>query len=454
VELVSEALAGFAADLSLDSVPEVVIQKAKLSMLDAVGTALLSSGLEKSKHSAKAVRRVSSGGQSAAWGLRFSASPLESALVNGMLIEGLDYSDIHVQAGLHPTSVVLPAVVASGETKGASGEEVLLCHMLGCEMMIRFGLSAPGKFHAHGFQPTSAIGVLGSALATSKMLGLPPRKIEEALSVATTLAFTSSLSVRVGAYFGGLDSGRAAESGMLAAILAREGVAGIARDSIEGRFGFLETCAGPGNYDAKRITKGLGKTWEMKDIFLKRYPTSYACTPTIDAAIRVRRTAGFRTADVEEVRFGENAPNIGLFSEPEESKRRPASLYEAKTSQYFLLSLALTFGKVAPQMLQTKLADKAVLELSDKVGYELDEKSHWVEVRMKDGRVFRETEEKLVPTSEAAVRKKFHENAEGVLGQETAARVESLVDSLEGLRDIGELTSLLKGGKASPWSLD
>ena len=444
MELISEALAGFATGLNLDSVPEAVTRRAKLSILDAVGTALLSSRLEKSKQSAKAVRRVSSGGESAAWGLRFSASPLESALVNGMLIEGLDYSDIHVGAGLHPTSVILPAVAAIGETKGASGGEVLLGHLIGCETMIRLGLSAPGNFHAHGVQPTSAVGVLGSSLAASRMMGLPPRKAEEALSLATTLAFGSSLSVRVGAYFGGVDSGRAAESGMLAAILAREGVTGIARDSIEGRFGFLETCVGAGNYDAKRITKRLGSAWEMKDIFLKRYPTSYACTPTIDAAVRIGSADGFKTEEIEEVRFGENAPNIGLFSEPEESKRRPASLYDAKTSQYFLLSLALTFGRVTPQMLQTKLKDKAVLELSDKVGYVLDEKSHWVEVKMKDGRVVREIEDRLVPTSEVAVRRKFRENSVLALGQERTSRIESMVDSLEELSDIGELTSLLK----------
>ena len=53
-----------------------------------------------------------------AWGYGFKTSPLEAALINGMLVEGLDYSDVHVGAGLHPTSVILPAVVAYAEREG------------------------------------------------------------------------------------------------------------------------------------------------------------------------------------------------------------------------------------------------------------------------------------------------------------------------------------------------
>ncbi len=342
----SEALVEFAAGLKFDSIPEPILRKAKLSILDGIGTALLSVTLKKSKQTAQAIKSVSAGGKSTVWTMGFKASPLEAALLNGMLIEGLDYSDIHVGAGLHPTSVVLPGLVAYGEAHGASGRDVLLSHVIGCETMIRLGLAAPGKFHARGFQPTSIIGVVGAALATGRLLKLPAREMAEALSLSSTLAFGSSLSVRVGAYFGGIDSGRAAESGMLAALMAKQGVTGIAGDAMEGRFGFFEAHAGPGNYDLKQVSEGLGRKWGMREIFLKRYPTSYACTVMLDAAIKLRRRSSLDPSQIDEVRFGDNAANISLFSEPEEVKRRPASIYVAKTSHYFILALALTFGAV------------------------------------------------------------------------------------------------------------
>jgi 2-methylcitrate dehydratase PrpD len=269
------------------------------------------------------------------------------------------------------------------------------------------------------------------------------------MSLGSTLAFGSSLSVRVGAYFGGVDSGMAAESGLLAALLAREGIAGIARDSIEGRFGFMDAHAGPGNYDLGRVTRGLGKTWEMGHIFLKRYPTSYACTPMLDAALRLRRRSKLSVGEIEEIRFGDTAPNIGLFSEPEEVKRRPANIYDAKTSHYFLLALALGYGEVKAAELEAKLTDQQVRELSNRVRYSLDDKSHWVEVRTKDGRVRRETQDTLVATPERAVRRKFSENASPVLGAETSDEIEEMVDALEELPDITQLTRLLGTGRRS-----
>lgn len=439
----SEALVEFAAGLRFDSIPGPILRKAKLSILDGIGTALLSATLKKSRQTANAIKRVSAGGRSTVWAMGFKASALEAALLNGMLVEGLDYSDIHVGAGLHPTSVVLPALAAYGEAHGASGREVLLSHIIGCETMIRLGLAAPGKFHARGFQPTSIVGVVGAAMATGRLLKLPAREMAEALSLSSTLAFGSSLSVRVGAYFGGIDSGRAAESGMLAALMAKEGVSGIASDAMEGRFGFFEAHAGPGNYDLKQVSEGLGRRWGMKEIFLKRYPTSYACTVMLDAAIRLSRRPGLDPSQIDEVRFGDNAANISLFSEPEEVKRRPDSVYVAKTSHYFILALALMYGAVDARLLQAKLKDRKVLRLSDRVSYSLDEKSRWVELKLKSGVVLREEQDSLEATPEAMVRGKYRDNAAPVIGERATMKVESMVDALEDLRGIKELTRLL-----------
>jgi 2-methylcitrate dehydratase PrpD len=447
LENASQALTDFAATIKPDSVPEEVYRRSKLTILDAIGTALLSSTLDKSKQTARAIRGVSAGGDSTAWGLGFKATPLEAALLNGMLIEGLDYSDIHLGAGLHPTSVILPAVVALGEVKGLSGREVMLSHVVGCESMIRLGMAAPGKFHARAFQPTSIIGVVGAALASGRLLGLSEQRMAETLSLATTLAFGSTLSVRVGAYFGGIDSGRGAESGVLAALMAKEGVTGIAQDALEGRFGFLDAYAGQGNYDLKKVESGLGKNWETKDIFLKRYPTSFACTQILDAAIRLHRRSKLDPSEIEEVKFGENAQNIGLFSEPEAEKRRPSTIYVAKTSHYFILALALMFGRVDAQLLNSKLKDKKVLQLSDRVTYSLDESGRWVEVRLKSGEVLREEQDSLEPSSETLVRKKFHDNASPVIGVEAAGDVESMVDSLEEVRNIRMVTRQLNPRK-------
>ena len=192
---VTEELLSFAAGLNLEGISADVLRGAKLSILDGLGTALLASGHEKSRQIAGALIEISPGDINL-WGYSSKASPLAACTINGTLVEGLGYSDIHVDAGLHPTGAVLPAVLTFGEAHRKGGEETLVSFILGCEVMIRVGLSAPRRFHRRGFQPTSVIGVLGAALAVSKIMGLHRPQMDNALSLATTVAFGPSLCPR------------------------------------------------------------------------------------------------------------------------------------------------------------------------------------------------------------------------------------------------------------------
>ena len=438
---ITERIVSFAADLQIGQVPLSVQKSSKLSILDGLGTGLLCSGNQKSRQLARALIPVSHGA-STVWGRREKASLLAATLINGTFVEGLGYSDVHVRAQLHPTGVILPAVLTYGEKSRNSGEEVLNAFSLGCEVMVRLGLSAPGRFHARGFQPTSIIGGLGAALAVGKLAGLDRDGLENALGIASTFSFGSSLSVRVGAYFGGPDPGRAAESGVMASLLAKNGVKGIAHDSIEGSSGFLETYAGSGNYDSRPIISGLSARWEMADVFVKRYPTSYSCTNVLDAAVWLRRKVGRDIHAIKAVRFGESAHNIGLFCDPERQKRSPDSLYAAETSYYFLVAAALRYGAVTVQTLD-EFRERSLLTLAEKVEAVRDEKSRWVEVELKDGTILKKVQDELVQTTEEELRRKFYENSSPVLGSERAAKLEAAVDSLGKLKDVRDLTRLL-----------
>ena len=171
--------------------------------------------------------------------------------------------------------------------------------------MIRLGLSAPGRFHAMGFQPTSIVGVLGSSLAVGRLMGLPRRDDERprhrhdaglrllALSQGRGLLWRG----RYGQGRGGWDA-RSPPGGR-----RRQGDRRATQS--KARSASSTPTSGSGGYDLRTIVHGLeggegrkgGRTtWMMQDTFLKRYPTSYACTFMIDAAIRLTRTRGVRRA--------------------------------------------------------------------------------------------------------------------------------------------------------------
>ncbi len=440
---VSSDLVDFVDRLRFPHIPDSTRNEAKLHILDALGTSLLSSRLDKAKRIVTALSKAATEGGCALWGYGFRASPSVAAMVNGMLAEGLDYSDIHVRAGLHPTCVVLPAVFALSELTGSSGAELLTAYLGGCEIMIRLGLAAPGRFHERGFQPTSIIGTLASAMAAGKILRLSKKKLINALSIASTMAFGSSLSVRVGAYLGGIDTGRTSESGILSALLAGAGVTGIAEDSLEGKFGFLDTHAGHSRYDAKVIVSRLGQRWEYDVTFLKRYPTSYACTFALDAALRIRDSRRFNPATIKTLRFCEKRGNLELFGMPFSQKKAPRDVYEAKTSFSYLLSLALIHGEVSLDSISHGLRDKQVVRLARRVVSVPDERSHWVEVELVDGTRIREKQDDLVQTPRKGVLDKFQSNAQRIVGKNKTERLKSLVMSLESLKNVRELAELL-----------
>jgi 2-methylcitrate dehydratase PrpD len=438
---VTQQVVAFVDDLSLRHVPDSVVEKGKLHILDGLGVALACSEVERSKRISRALRKLGGGKGSTVWAYGFRSTLSVATMINGTLIEALDYSDIHVNAGLHPTCVVVPALITLAETARASGTDVLEAYLAGCEVMIRLGEAASGKYHERGIQPTSAIGVFASALAVGKLLKLTRKQLTHALSLASILAFGSSLSVRVGSYFGGIDPGRASESGLVAAFQAREGVEGIAEDALEGRFGFLEMYAGKGNYDLERLTKGLGHSWEFAETFLKRYPTSYAHTYCLDAALKLRRLdRQFAISDIKGVTFGETPQNIALFAEPQSIKRSPKTIYDAKTSHYFLLAAALVEGNVGVGTISEKrIREKRILELADRISYAVDEKSHWVEVTLRDGTSLKAVQNTLVPTPRDAAVGKFLSNATTVLDRAHAEALMEQVLSMERLKDVKTL---------------
>ena len=65
-----------------------------------------------------------------------------------------------------------------------------------------------------------------------------------------------------------LHLGRAAESGVLAASLAKNGFSGPAT-VLEGKFGYMNVFCRDG--DASRMTAALGESWKLLTLTVKRY---------------------------------------------------------------------------------------------------------------------------------------------------------------------------------------
>src|SRR5262245_4418561 len=150
----SRALAEFAAALRYEDIPPRVRDLAKLLILDALGCGLAATGYDFAKATLAGAHALGGDGPCAVIGSTTRLPLRDAALVNGVLLHGLDFDDSNFLAIVHPTVACLPAALGVGQSRGTSGRDMLTAYVAGMETAIRVGAAARGIFHHVGFHAT------------------------------------------------------------------------------------------------------------------------------------------------------------------------------------------------------------------------------------------------------------------------------------------------------------
>jgi 2-methylcitrate dehydratase PrpD len=197
-------------------------------------------------------------------GHRARAPLQQAALVNGTTSHALDYDDVHLSYIGHPTVTLVPALLALGEARNASGAEILAAFVAGYETICRIGLlTAPGHY-ALGFHATATLGSFGAAAACARLLRLDAARTATALGIAGTQA--AGLKSMFGTMCKPLHAGMAAQSGLLAARLAARGFTSRG-DVLECAQGFAATH-GPDFHSAAALADPPGG-WHLRGNLFK-----------------------------------------------------------------------------------------------------------------------------------------------------------------------------------------
>jgi 2-methylcitrate dehydratase PrpD len=448
--LIAEALAGFVGAFPADQNPAAVDAGAKHLVLDAVGIALASTTYDFAHRALTAIAGLAGAGESAVIGMPAKLPMRDAALMNGILIHGLDFDDTHTGGLIHATSSLLPTVLAVGARSRASGRDVLAAYILGVEAATRLGAVAKGAFHQVGFHPTGLIGAFACALAAGRLMGLSEQQLVMAQGIALSAGAGSMEFLEDGAWNKRFHPGWAAVSGITAAALAQQGFVG-ARRAYEGRFGLYASHL-QAHFDPADLPLGtaeLGKTWELLQVAVKPYPACHFVHACIDAALALVREQKLDPGEVDRVRALVPAEVVKTVCEPVANKRRPANSYDAQFSIPYVIAAALRRGRFTLGELEAEtLGDPAILALAERVDYEIDPRStfprHYcgeVVVTTCSGATLRHREQvnrgnAERPLTAAAIIEKFHGNATRAVSTERAARVEQSVLALDDLSDV------------------
>lgn len=261
-----------------------------------------------------------------------------AALVNGASAHVLDYDDTFAPLSGHATAVLVPAILALGEERNASGPDLLDALVVGLEVMACIGRGVNPRHYALGWHATSTIGAIGAAAACARLMNLDATQARDALSLGVSMA--AGTRMQLGAEAKSIHAGFAAKDGILAATLAEAGAGGAA-EALEGRWRFVDLYAGRPAPEGAMLPPGENEPLAIESIGIayKAYPTCAATHLSLDALLSLREGAGI-TPD----RIAAIETDLPLVLSRNLMHPRPATGMEARFSMEYCLAAAATQG--------------------------------------------------------------------------------------------------------------
>ena len=363
-----------------------------------------------------------------------SVDPLWAALVNAGASHSLEFDDSY-RAGLyHPGAPVLSSAFAAACRAEASGSELLTALVAGYEISLRLA-SAVNPAHYKIWHTTGTVGTFGAAAAAACTLGLNTRQTAYAFGLAGTQAAGLWEVLPAAPQAKNLHPAKAAQAGLLAALLSQKGIEGPLT-IFEGKQGFFSSMV-PAPVDQERCTTGLGQEWLTPTTTFKNYPVCGHTMTPIEACLKLH--GQFALAEVEEIEVRVHPVSLQVAG-----RSFPADEYQAKFSIPYCVAIALLKGCVGQDEFSQDLREsRDVINLLKKIKLVSDEglgripslRPAKITLRLSGGKTFTESAavrkgDPELPMTANEKREKFLKLTGTLWGHGAAERV---FESIQGL---------------------
>lgn len=453
MEGVTVRLAEFACRLGYDQVSEAALNKIKHCVLDSVGCALYGSTAPWSDIVNRFI--VGQGGvrEASLWTTDFMGPAANVVLGNGTMIHSYDFDDYHANK-IHPGAVVIPSAFAMCEKERLDGKRFVTAVAAGYETMIRIsdGIN-PSASRRRGWHLTGTCGTFGAAAAVGNIWQFDTKTMASALGMAGTQsaglwAFTADGSVSKRFH-----PGRSAQSGIIAAFLARDGYHGPTKILEAEDGGFFEATSS--DYNLSRVTEALGEKLLTEEVVIKPYPACASLHSSVDAVLTAREEHRIHWKDIRCIYvYNSDLVNVQCGFD-----YRATGVLEAQMSMKYCLARAVIDGVLSlAQFTREKITDPVAIDLAKRVHFVLDEEideiypRKWpsiVEIVLENGKTYktrvdspRGTLEN--PMSWKDVEDKFKALATPAIGTENADLIIHMVEDVENVTNASEILNLMK----------
>ncbi|MEW6440265.1 MAG: MmgE/PrpD family protein [bacterium] len=451
----TQAFARFLCHSRYSDLSPVEIRAAKNIFIDTIAACLAGTREEPARKVLRFLARPPCGGPAVVVGSAVRTHPSMAALANGTLAHCLDYDDLSHPMMAHPSTVLVPVVLALADTGTVSGRDALLAYAAGLEVGAKLGrILNPGHYEK-GWHGTSTLGVMAAASTASRLLGLDRRRTSMALGLAASQA--SGLRRNFGTMAKPFHAGHAARCGLESALLAASGFS-AGREVLEGPMGFLELYGGgpPDPERVRSVLASLGRPFELSasGLAVKLYPCCAGSHPAVDAVLLLRARAARPLDRLQRVvlRVHPLVPRMMIYD-------RPGTPLEAKFSLRYCAAAALADGQLtlasfAPKSLRRRRTAhwmdrlEILADLEDDAGRtEIPTRAeaafHWENGASDRLRVELPRGNPGNPLPDEFLRKKFLECAALALPEKRVRTLLDLLERLEERKDLRELTRRL-----------
>jgi 2-methylcitrate dehydratase PrpD len=433
---------------SLNDIPESSLNVVKLAILDFLACCVAGSNTDAAQIVMRWATSTSGRDDAVIVGTSQRTSPPLAALANGTAAHALDFDDVSMRM-IHPSATLVPVLLAIGEARNLSGQQLMAGYVAGFEVQARLCREINPDHYERGWHSTGTVGALGAAMAACRAYDVDEKTARWALGIAASSA--SSIRKNFGSMVKPLHAGQAAFHGLGATDLAIGGFS--ADDSIlEGKNGFLDLFSSLDRAESLYVAFADDAPYEIVEsgIALKRFACCGAIHSAQDAILELVATTPFTVDDVEsiECRVNRMVPNILMHHVTQDG-------LEGKFSMEYSLAVCLLDGRAGlAQYRNDRASDPHLLALMQRVHVVVDESipvnlaffPSIVTVRLRGGQEHTTRVDVPVgyptrPLPQSEVIAKARECCDGILDTD---QVDSMIDAVINLEAVSDVSVLAR----------
>lgn len=331
----TESLAKFVSELEFSDIPGAAWPVVRAGFTDCIAVMAAGRG-EPVVGILRTMLGVSNRGEATVCLDSGRAPAPEAAWINGTAAHALDYDDVALRG--HPSTVLVPAILAEAEALGSTGQEMATAYVAGYEVWADLVDREHGKHHDKGWHPTGIFGPLAAAAACARLRRLDVRRTGATLGIAASRA--GGLMANFGTMTKPFHAGCAAHTGVIAARLAALGMSS-AVDVLEHPQGFLNAVSPAGDFDLCESVSG--RTWQIvrQGLSIKKYPICFAAHRAVDAILDLSHEHAILAEQVDGI-----SVSLSVLAAKLLRNALPQTGLEAKFSIQFAVAAALISGNV------------------------------------------------------------------------------------------------------------